>query len=72
MTSLKLLILSTCLIALVGCHNQKSIKNISVTPVDLANPQLEVTILDTGKSDCILIEMNHHNIMIDTNSRNII
>lgn len=66
MTSLKLLILSTCLIALVGCHNQKSIKNISVTPVDLANPQLEVTILDTGKSDCILIEMNHHNIMIDT------
>lgn len=65
-TLLKSLIISISLLALVGCNNQKSIKNISVPSLDLSNAQLEVTILDTGKSDCIIIEIDNQTIMIDT------
>lgn len=51
---------------LVACNNNNSIKNLSVNSFELSNAPLEITILDTGKSDCILIEIEDKTVMIDT------
>lgn len=51
---------------LAGCSNRQSMKNLPNSSLDFSNAPLEVTILDTGKSDCILIEIEDKTVMIDT------
>lgn len=57
----------------VGCaknnlsiNNEKDNDEINITNENLDEAQFEVTVLNTGKSDCILIEIGDKTIMIDT------
>ena len=59
-------IVCTSFTTLSACNRKQSINNLSVTSLDPSNISLEVTILDTGKSDCIFIEIGDKTIMIDT------
>ena len=52
-------------IPLTACSKKDYLEQIIRNKIDLSNPPLEITILDTGKSDCILIEIEDKTIMID-------
>jgi len=60
------LLLLFCFISLVACSKKNYLEQIIRNKIDLSNPPLEITILDTGKSDCILIKIKDKTIMIDT------
>lgn len=60
------LIFIISLIPLNACGKKDPLENIYTHKLDLSNPPLEITILDTGKSDCILIETDNKTVMIDT------
>lgn len=52
---------------LSACHSDRLNLNERLSnSVDLSNAPLEITILETGKSDCILIEIEDKTVMIDT------
>ncbi len=60
-----LLLLNITLLS--ACHSDRpNIKERLSNSVDLSNAPLEITILETGKSDCILIEIEDKTVMIDT------
>lgn len=55
------------LILLTACHSSMSNKeNPLPQTIDLSQAPLEITILETGKSDCIIIEIKDKTVMIDT------
>lgn len=55
------------LILLTACHSGTTNKETPLPQtVDLSQAPLEVNILETGKSDCIIIEIKDKTVMIDT------
>lgn len=60
------LLIICCLAPLSACGKKDSLENIYANKIDLTNPPLEITILDIGKADCILIEVDDKVVMIDT------
>lgn len=50
----------------VGCNTDSSISNNKTNTNTITDAPLEITVLNTGSSDCILIEIEDKTIMIDT------
>lgn len=60
------LLIIFCLTPLGACQKKDSLENIYTNKIDLSNSPLDITILDIGKADCILIEIDDKVVMIDT------
>ncbi len=63
----KFLLLSLHLVFLTGCHFAMTNKETTLSQtVDLSQSPIAITILETGKSDCIILEIEDKTVMIDT------
>lgn len=55
------------LLSIVGCKSSKDIVDNKISEVNnVENPSFQVTFMDAGKADCILINIDDKSIMIDT------